>query len=381
MLLIFAIMILMLGATASGNSNVSESMTLSSLNELNARNIVTRYFKDREEYLRSEANDFITAVPAMVRDENTHREKLQANDIVFINSEPSIESVNCNDNRAEVTVTEAVTYSAENSTLSETVVHKITVFLDEDKKPIVVSDEYREDYSNFYSCSFVLPAENVLEPMAGGSGNCIVNVAKAEVGYTESGTNVTKYGSWYGMQDEWCAIFVAWCANQANIATSIIPKVAVVPTMKNFYSQNGRYHLSQSQGGTTTPKVGDLYFEGTSYNSVSHIGIIAAVDSYNVYVVDGNYNDRVNYREVSRTSSKFVGFARPQYASTSHNAGGIWYTNASSHWHHCTNCDIALTKYSHTFYASGAYYICSICGYKATHVGGISGGKPIDMKN
>ena len=48
--------------------------------------------------------------------------------------------------------------------------------------------------------------------------NKIVQIAQKEVGYKEQGNNITKYGEWYGMQDEWCNIFTSWCANQALIS-------------------------------------------------------------------------------------------------------------------------------------------------------------------
>ena len=49
----------------------------------------------------------------------------------------------------------------------------------------------------------------------------ILKIARSQIGYKEVSNNWTKYGQWYGMQDDWCAIFVSWCANQAKIPTSI----------------------------------------------------------------------------------------------------------------------------------------------------------------
>lgn len=168
----------------------------------------------------------------------------------------------------------------------------------------------------------------------------------------------------YGLQDEWCAMFVSWCANQANISTTVIPKTASAPGMKNTFVQKGRFYLSASQGGSTAPKAGDIFFEGTSSSSVSHVGIITSVDSNNIYVVDGNCNNKVNSHSISRTASNFVGFARPLYASSSHVAGGTWYHSVTHHWHECINCGEVMQRSAHTFNYSGGYYVCSICGYK-----------------
>ena len=55
----------------------------------------------------------------------------------------------------------------------------------------------------------------------------IVDVAIGELGYRETGSNSTKYGKWYGMNGAaWCHMFVSWCADQAGISTSVVPKTA-----------------------------------------------------------------------------------------------------------------------------------------------------------
>lgn len=338
------------------------------LNELNARATVTNYFKDRTDYLQNKCES-ISAVPAIALDENIHRELLKDKDFMLTGSQIIIDNVHCDDYCIKMNVTEAVAYLSGNVTHNETIKHEITVYLDEHEELIVASDAYQEECTNFYSCSVVKNSEDSLTPMAaGGSKYCIVNVAKAEIGYRESGTNITKYGSWYGMQDEWCAMFVAWCANQANISTTIIPKTASAPGMKNTFAQKGRFYLSQSQGGSTAPMAGDIFFEGTSANGIKHVGIITSVDSNNIYVVDGNCDNKVNSHAISRTASNFVGFARPQYASNSHSSGSSWYSNASYHWHQCANCNEAMSKTRHTYTKTGVYYICSVCGYKTLNI-------------
>jgi len=53
----------------------------------------------------------------------------------------------------------------------------------------------------------------------------IVEIAKKELNYQESANNNTKYGKWYGLNNNpWCAMFVSWVFDQAgeikNIAAS-----------------------------------------------------------------------------------------------------------------------------------------------------------------
>jgi len=63
-----------------------------------------------------------------------------------------------------------------------------------------------------------------------------VSIASGEVGYTEGTGNITKYGEWYGLDgNPWCAMFVSWCANQAGILNSIVPKYALCSAGANWY--------------------------------------------------------------------------------------------------------------------------------------------------
>ena len=50
----------------------------------------------------------------------------------------------------------------------------------------------------------------------------LIEVAKAEIGYTETGNNDTKYGEWYGLNNQaWCAMFVSWCYDKAGLGNNI----------------------------------------------------------------------------------------------------------------------------------------------------------------
>lgn len=339
---------------------VTPAPTLTAFDETGVRLSVLTYFSDRDSYLKNNIDQFTSAVPAMVRDEEAHRLALTNGNITLGLSTVTIDEIHCDINRAEITATELVRYSVDGVNHTETVAHKVTVFPDENDLPVVAGDEYIEEFSGFKSCSYVPPEVDMVAPLAAGSRYCIVEVAKGEVGYTESGTNVTKYGTWYGLQDEWCAIFVAWCANQANISTSVIPKTAWAPTMKGA----GTFKPSKSQGGTETPREGDLFFEGTSTSNINHVGIIRAVDSNNIYVIDGNCNNKVSSHAISITSSSFVGFSRPNYASTAHSY--VQYYNSTKHWKGCSNCPSTYSTANHSYTkqsnSSGHWSKCA-CGY------------------
>lgn len=108
----------------------------------------------------------------------------------------------------------------------------------------------------------------------------ILKVARSQIGYKEGSGNWTKYGQWYGVQSEWCAMFVSWCANQAKIPTSIIPKLAYVPYEYDFFVKRKQWRAK----GSYRPQGGDLIIFGEN----DHIGIVEQVVGNNVITIEGN---------------------------------------------------------------------------------------------
>ena len=128
----------------------------------------------------------------------------------------------------------------------------------------------------------------------------ILQVARGELGYKEApaGSNRTKYGAWFGAPTTaWCAFFVTWCSNQADISTSVIPRIGNCAAMVNWYSQKGRYHRASG----FEPRTGDLIFysycNNGRYMNISHVAIyvgngkmVEAMDEDHG-VVYGNYHN------------------------------------------------------------------------------------------
>lgn len=100
-----------------------------------------------------------------------------------------------------------------------------------------------------------------LEGQAGAEkGKQIVAVARQEAADAEKNIGGSKYKTWYGMDDNWCAIFVSWCASQCGyIEGGIIPKTASVANMKSWYQQRGLYFAKESG---YEPKAGDVILFG-----------------------------------------------------------------------------------------------------------------------
>ena len=146
-----------------------------------------------------------------------------------------------------------------------------------------------------------------------GQREDIIKIAQKEIGYKEGRNNDTKFGKWYGMNNNpWCAMFVSWCAKQANISQDIIPKMAYVPYMVSFYK-----NLKQYQPKGYRPQSGDIVFFGSS----SHVGLVEACDGTSITTIEGNTSksgnssngDGVYRRTRTIYDSWIMGYGVPKY--------------------------------------------------------------------
>lgn len=143
-----------------------------------------------------------------------------------------------------------------------------------------------------------------------------INIALGEVGYQEmdangnTGTsgNYTKYGEWYGINPgAWCAMFVSWCANQAGVSTSIIPKYASVQIGMDWYKDKGLFRYKEGY----LPKAGDIMFMKS--NGASHTGIVLYCDGQTLYTVEGNTSDCCACRKYDINNAKITGYGTPEW--------------------------------------------------------------------
>jgi len=136
----------------------------------------------------------------------------------------------------------------------------------------------------------------------------LIDIAIKELGYKASESN-TKYGRWYGSQGPWCAMFVSWCAHQAGVGTSIVPKYAYVPNGIKWYQNKKRY----SPAGSYTPKRNDIVFFGGG----SHTGIVESVTSGTLNTIEGNTTNSVARRHYSLTDNYVMGYGHVNQYITS----------------------------------------------------------------
>lgn len=155
--------------------------------------------------------------------------------------------------------------------------------------------------------------------------NTIVSKANAEIGYREKGNNITKYGSWYGYQTGWCAIFVLWCVNQADqslgtkMLGNVIGRQGGCGSMQSWFRGEGGYR-SRSSG--YTPKKGDIAFFDWNYDgSPDHVGLVTGVSSSSITVTHGNMSDRVRKDTYSRSSGQVLGYGHPDYEAYAQGPG------------------------------------------------------------
>lgn len=153
------------------------------------------------------------------------------------------------------------------------------------------------------------------------SKNDLIKVARSQLGVKESpaGSNKVKYSKWYGLVGPWCAMFVSWCADQAGIPVSVIPKHAYTPSGRNWFKARGQWG--------STPQVGAIaYYNLAGLGRISHVGIVEKVLSDgSFYAIEGN-TDEAGGRtggKVMRKHRKYLGagggFGYPAYDGKSTN--------------------------------------------------------------
>ncbi len=141
----------------------------------------------------------------------------------------------------------------------------------------------------------------------------VLSVALTQLGYAEGANNETKYGAWYPMNNNpWCAMFVSWCAEQAGIPTSVIPKHASCDVGMNWFKNNSVWHDSAYYGGSYTPMAGDIIYFGVVGDS-DHVGYVQTVSNGYIRTIEGNASNKVMQKSYAINNSNILGFGVPAY--------------------------------------------------------------------
>lgn len=142
------------------------------------------------------------------------------------------------------------------------------------------------------------------------SGSDLVNVAKSELSEGVKG-RPNKYTQWFGMTDEWCGMFVAYCANKAGVPVSVIPKSASVSGYLSFAKDKARF---KAKGSGYKPKAGDIMIQKSG--GASHVGIVTKGGDSTFETIEGNSGDAVKSRSYSVSNANLTGFFVPDYEAT-----------------------------------------------------------------
>lgn len=147
----------------------------------------------------------------------------------------------------------------------------------------------------------------------------IVDIAKAEVGYQEGPNNDSKYGKWYGLNNQsWCAMFVSWCFNEAGLLSKVLAQgkkgfASCDVGLKWFARNNKLVPVGKAQAGDIA------FFQFDTDAQPDHVGIVSSNDGKNLLCYEGNTSsgkggsqangDGVYLRK--RPYSLVMGVARP----------------------------------------------------------------------
>lgn len=142
----------------------------------------------------------------------------------------------------------------------------------------------------------------------------LIKIHVGELGTTEHGDNLQKYGEWYGMNGvPWCAEYQSWVAAHGH-ATLIIPRFAYTPA-------GALWFLARDAFGHH-PRVGALvFFDLAGLGRISHVGYVVKVYPDGSWdSIEGNTNalgsrEGTTVRRQHRTTTgRLGGFGYPDYS-------------------------------------------------------------------
>lgn len=174
----------------------------------------------------------------------------------------------------------------------------------------------------------------------------VLVVAAEEIGYLEKKTNsqlddktanagagnYTKYARDLWAADphfyqsnkqgnDWCAMFVDWCAYKAAGDDALAAQTAMCYTgpygagckmSVMYYREAGRFH--ERDGYIPCP--GDQIFFGSSASTVHHTGLVECVTDTTVTTIEGNSGNAVKRKTYAINSTEIYGYGKPKYDGT-----------------------------------------------------------------
>jgi len=117
----------------------------------------------------------------------------------------------------------------------------------------------------------------------------VIDIAKSQLNYRETGNNDTIYGKWFGLNNQpWCAMFVSWCYDQAGLVSKVAAQTkkgfaSCDAGLKWFTKKNKIVPVGQAQAGDL------VFFQFDKDAQADHVGICASNDGKGFLMVyEGN---------------------------------------------------------------------------------------------
>jgi len=148
----------------------------------------------------------------------------------------------------------------------------------------------------------------------------VVDIAKSQLNYRETGNNDTIYGKWFGLNNQpWCAMFVSWCYDQAGLVSKVAAQTkkgfaSCDAGLKWFTKKNKIVPVGQAQAGDL------VFFQFDKDAQADHVGICASNDGKGFLMVyEGNTSADTKGSQSNgdgvflkkRSYSLIMGVARP----------------------------------------------------------------------
>ena len=148
----------------------------------------------------------------------------------------------------------------------------------------------------------------------------VIDIAKSQLNYKETGNNDTMYGKWFGLNNQpWCAMFVSWCFDQAGLVSKVAAQTkkgfaSCDVGLKWFTNKNKIVPVGQAQAGDI------VFFQFDKDPQADHVGICSSNDGKGFLMVyEGNTSADAKGSQSNgdgvflkkRSYSLIMGVARP----------------------------------------------------------------------
>ncbi|MBE6927782.1 MAG: Cna B-type domain-containing protein [Ruminococcaceae bacterium] len=153
-----------------------------------------------------------------------------------------------------------------------------------------------------------------------------LSIAESQLGYQESKENYeilpsgvkkgySRYGAWYGDHyGDWCAMFVSFCLNYAEVDSEFLPFEANCQTWVEKLEELELYHKANEYPAGP----GDIiFFDYEGDESADHVGIVVEIIEPDekekdklpvIKTIEGNSSNCVEYKEYSVADRKLMGY-------------------------------------------------------------------------